>query len=223
MLTPLALTFPDAHTHTQRDPFSRNPRMEPHSQWSSKRHIYFVSLSTYRYLIMSSIVSLIWEPEFWRNISSDSETQIQKSHVKVLSNRREEITMTMTCTISGQIIKENLWVGWIHKHSPFPWRTQSHTQAHDLASGVRGLSFRPDLCSLIQVSLDNQYVQPNVCVWGQGGGGCIMKSREMNSILPKIIKHRLDVSLLVFLQNGWLRLFLAFLPALGFYYFQALN
>lgn len=52
---------------------------------------------------------------------------------------------------------------------------------------------------------------------------CIMKSREMNSVLPKIIKHRLDVSLLVFLKNGWLRIFLAFLPALGFYYFQALN
>lgn len=50
-----------------------------------------------------------------------------------------------------------------------------------------------------------------------------MKSREMNSILPKIIKHRLDVSLPVFLENGWLRIFLAFLPALGFYYFQALN
>ena len=158
-------THTHTNTHTQTH-FSRNPRKESYSQWSSKGHVYFVSLSEYRYL-MSSIISLIWEPEFLRSISSDSETQIQKSHVKVLSNRREEITMTMICAISGQIIKrEPLWVGWIHKHSLFPWRTQSHTQAHDLASGVTGLGFIPDLCSLIQVSLDNQYVQPNVCVCG---------------------------------------------------------
>ena len=72
-------------------------------------------------------------------------------------------------------VRQETWVWSLGRedpleYSPFPWRTQSHTQAHDLASGVRGLSFRPDLCSLIQVSLDNQYVQPNVCVWGQGGG-----------------------------------------------------
>lgn len=50
-----------------------------------------------------------------------------------------------------------------------------------------------------------------------------MKGGEMNSILPKIFNHRLDVSLLVFMEDGWLRILLAFLTALGFYYYQALN
>lgn len=48
-----------------------------------------------------------------------------------------------------------------------------------------------------------------------------MKGGEMNSVLPKIFNHRLDVSLLVFMEDGWLRM--AFLTALGFYYYQALN
>lgn len=50
-----------------------------------------------------------------------------------------------------------------------------------------------------------------------------MKGEEVSSTLSKIFKHRLDVGLLVFMEDGWLRGLLTFLPALGFYFYQALN
>ena len=195
-------THTHTHTHTHRPIFPGiQGRSHIHNDHPRDMSILWACLNTD---ILSSIISLIWEPEFLRSISSDSETQIQKAHVKVLFNRTEEITMTIICAISGQIIKrEPLWVGWIHKHSPFPWRTQSHTQAHDLASGVRGLGFIPDLCSLIQVSLDNQYVQPNYVCGGCRGRRCIMKSREMNSILPKTIKTQIGCEF-ASLSGKWL-------------------
>jgi len=110
-----------------------------------------------------TVTSKIWEPERWRSNSS-YEVQgkkIQVSHVKAFSNR-EEITMPVISAISDQTIKGDLLWGAKYMDSPFPWRSQSHIQAHNLASEVRGLDFRPDLFPLIQISLHNQYVQPYI-------------------------------------------------------------
>lgn len=51
-----------------------------------------------------------------------------------------------------------------------------------------------------------------------------MKVEEMNSILSKIIQAQTVCECAeVFMEDGWLRGLLAFLPALGFYFYQVLN
>jgi len=52
----------------------------------------------------------------------------------------------------------------------------------------------------------------------------MMKGEEMSSILSKIIQTQIGWEFArVFMEDGWPRGLLAFLPALGFYFYHVLN